>query len=278
MKVSVIIPTYNSTHLLHRTLPTIFGGGLVPNELVIVDDGSDGNVRAELTPLLSMWSEERDAIWRIIELDRDHSASPYPSGWLNPAIPINVGLRHATGDILITTTAECLWPRTALDQFLFWFSQPLPLFAPTARTYYMLTRQATENLNLLDVDSLSRNPLLLEGKLRRMLSSAWYNRPTSSYIALRRDWAHRTRGMDESWVSAGGCDTEWLLRLNHIGVQRVMSKDLCMIHQWHDRSHRDYGSDPLYPGNMEKLRRAMLSTRESVNGPDWGTAGGQVPL
>jgi len=39
--LSVVIPTYNSSHTLARALDSVYGQSLLPREIIVVDDGSD---------------------------------------------------------------------------------------------------------------------------------------------------------------------------------------------------------------------------------------------
>ena len=46
MKISVVIPAYNAAHFLPRSLASVFAQTLLPDEVIVVDDGSTDNTAA----------------------------------------------------------------------------------------------------------------------------------------------------------------------------------------------------------------------------------------
>src|SRR5579863_680212 len=102
MTISIVITTFNRNPQLAQTLASIRGQHF-SGEVIVVDDGdlSHGYPSAKL--LCDTFGAKH------IQCRR-----PASTAFRNPALPNNIGIRAATGDILILQNAECrhLDPRT----------------------------------------------------------------------------------------------------------------------------------------------------------------------
>ena len=81
-KISVIMPSYNAAPFLVETLDSILSQGYPDLEIIVVDDGSTDNTDDVLAPYLE----------RIVLVKQPN--------WGGPSRPRNVGLSHATGDLV----------------------------------------------------------------------------------------------------------------------------------------------------------------------------------
>jgi GT2 family glycosyltransferase len=90
LRVSVIIPSYNRADYLPLTLQSIFDQALIPDEIIVVDDGStDGT-----TELVRTYGT------RVRYFCQDH---------LGVAAARNLGLSMAQGDVIAWLDADDLW-------------------------------------------------------------------------------------------------------------------------------------------------------------------------
>ena len=99
MKVSIVMNPYQRAHLLKPTLTSIFQqiNRLYPRsdyEVIVVEDGYDGG------KTMAVCAEY--PVHYIQRTDRPDTA------WSNPAVPLNMGIDAAKGDIIIQQNAECL--------------------------------------------------------------------------------------------------------------------------------------------------------------------------
>lgn len=90
MSVSVVIPTYNRAHTLNRALDSVFAQSVVPDETIVVDDGSDDQT-AEL----------------INSNYPDVTYIPQPNRGVSSAR--NTGIRHACGTWIALLDADDQW-------------------------------------------------------------------------------------------------------------------------------------------------------------------------
>lgn len=108
LRLSVIIPAYNSASTMRRCLDALVASDLPRTqwELIVADDGStDETSRAA--------SSTADRVVTI------------PDGPRGPAFARNEAARHATGDVLVFVDADVCVSRTALRQFAEFFeAQP----------------------------------------------------------------------------------------------------------------------------------------------------------
>lgn len=89
-KVSVIIPTHNAQKFIYKTLQSVFGQSVQPDEVIIVDDGSTDNFRDEI--------KEYSGNIEIVEQ-------------ANRGVPSarNTGLLKSTGDYIAFIDADDIW-------------------------------------------------------------------------------------------------------------------------------------------------------------------------
>ena len=97
MIISVVIPTYNRRDLLNRALLSVFAQGLLPTEIIVIDDGStDGTALmiAKEFPSVRYYRQENVGV---------SSAR-------------NLGIHHAKGDWLAFLDADDEWLPNKLSQ------------------------------------------------------------------------------------------------------------------------------------------------------------------
>ena len=88
--ISVIIPTYNRTHLLPRALDSILSQSCLPNEIIVVDDGSTDDTSVLMT---SVYPE-------IVFIQQSNTGV---------SCARNVGIKRASGDWIAFLDSDDEW-------------------------------------------------------------------------------------------------------------------------------------------------------------------------
>lgn len=98
MKISVIIPTYNSEKIVAETLKSVLSSAFPKNqfEVIVIDDGSKDNTVKTLKQFK-----------KIRVFARKHAG---------PAVERNFGARVAKGDIILFTDSDCIVPKDLLKR------------------------------------------------------------------------------------------------------------------------------------------------------------------
>jgi glycosyltransferase involved in cell wall biosynthesis len=91
MKVSVIIPTFNRSRIIGRSLDSVLNQSIAPYEIIVVDDGSTDNTR------------------EIIERYRYKIQYFYQDNSGKPGIARNRGLEEARGDWIAFLDSDDVW-------------------------------------------------------------------------------------------------------------------------------------------------------------------------
>ena len=102
--ISVIIPVYNEEKVIGRCLESLARQTLKPKEIIVVDDGSmDGTLKA--IEIAASQTPRND----IKILRQDHKGA---------GAARNLGVNHATGDILVFVDADMKFSRTFLEDLV----------------------------------------------------------------------------------------------------------------------------------------------------------------
>lgn len=188
--VSVVMTTYKRDPLLQRTLRSIQGA-----EIIVVDDAADLSTEHLCWPVARY----------IPRVGR-------PEGpFSGPSVPINIGLKAATGDIVILQNAECEHVSNVVDQMRERVKESTALFAKVAS-------------------------LAQDGSFDR-----WYCAPQSDerpYFfcgAMLRKHFLEVGGMDEAFTGYGYDDEDFAVRLKKTGIRFEYADDIQVNHQWHER-------------------------------------------
>jgi glycosyltransferase involved in cell wall biosynthesis len=96
MRVSVIIPTYNSGHLVVEAVASALAQSLAPAEVIVVDDGSTDDTRQRLAPF-------GPPLRYIHQVNQGVAAAR------------NTGLHEATGELIAFLDADDVWHPLKLE-------------------------------------------------------------------------------------------------------------------------------------------------------------------
>jgi GT2 family glycosyltransferase len=237
MTTSIVITTFNRNPQLHQTLASIRAQGF-EGEVIVVDDGD----MSHGYPSARFLSENFGARW--IPCRRHPSAS-----FRNPSLPNNIGIRAASGDILILQNAECkhVDPKT-IEKLT------APVVAdPSAVTF-------------------ARVVAVQEDGSQGMLYCGEENpRPYFFCGAIRKEWLERLRGFDEDYTGAGYDDDDLADRLGASGANFVFT-DVVVHHQWHPPAGTYDDADQmraLYQEKTAAMLRGELGLERNI-GKMWG--------
>ncbi len=116
--VSIIIPTYNSSATIMRTLESVFSQTYTAWEIIIIDDGSTDDTKQLLQPY-------RDNK-KIIYLYQNNGG---------PGSARNNGIRHATGEYIAFLDADDYWHAEKLEKQIAAFQENPRIVVCSTETY-----------------------------------------------------------------------------------------------------------------------------------------------
>ncbi len=103
MKISVICPTYNSEKYIEKTLSSVFKQSRLPDELILVDDGSTDRT----TELLESQRELSKDKLKVIIITIQHKG---------PGAARNKGIKVASGDWIAFLDSDDVWKTNKLAE------------------------------------------------------------------------------------------------------------------------------------------------------------------
>lgn len=204
MTTTLLMTAYQRAHLLPRTIESIQRQTLQPDQIILVEDGSDGITE---------------------NLCRDANIEYYcrrNRTCVNIPIPWNIGIRHATGDILVLQNAEIFYEdNDALSKIIApVVADPLITSVPKVRS---LTKTGEFETWYIHPDKPRTNAAL----------------PIINFCqALRMEWAVKIGGFDEEYKAYGLDDDDFQNRLWAQGVRHTYA-DTVVTHQWHEHCLQD---------------------------------------
>ena len=110
-KVTIIVPTYNEARLIQRKLNNIYEQEYPRDklEIVVVDSASK-----DMTPeLVEEWAKKHPDLNLKLVMENERRGKAYA---------LNHALKYATGEIVIITDVDSLWPSRNLEKTLKWFA------------------------------------------------------------------------------------------------------------------------------------------------------------
>lgn len=207
--ISVVIATYRRPVPLANTLDSIRYQRYPDLEIVVVEDGDNRDGTEDIC-------RYHDARYICRRNRPDPSVVPFS----NPAIPLNIGIRSATGDILIIQGSECTHQspviRTLVDQLL---------SATTTNPEHAGSPAAV----FASVSALNESGHHV----------AWLTHPEHSPRpfffcgAIHRSIMMHIRGFDEDYLYAGYDDADMAERLTNEGHRFIFTYDAIVHHQCH---------------------------------------------
>ncbi len=238
MTVSLIISTFNRGHLLETTLKRL-SKLTQPNEVIIIDDGS---------------SDETATIARrandYLQCPVHYIYRHWPE-WDSCAIPKNIGLKVAKGEILIFSEPEVLYVSDIVAQTREFFQNNKDLVVTAGDMYFARVHSPTPNNDLLVADPLSHiKEVAGTDEYKPGHPDQYANGPTFAHtqgmvapymMGVLRKHALDIGGWDEmqSRINGGGGwgfdDTDFLTRLRENKINQTINLEFTCVHLWHER-------------------------------------------
>lgn len=268
MSTSLITATFNRAEQLFRGISTVLSQEVLPNEIVIVDDGSQDNTKDVVAEL-----QKQFANIKYIYLD-------HPEPRIS-CIPHNIGIKQASGDFLIFTEPECLHIGNTIDQILKKMEQ-YPNGCPLATQIWTMGQAIYKSLSENQFEypqSLLHHQyaMLVDGNMQNTNApdSDWgitgsLNCFAGCLWAARKEWLLEIGGFDESFEGHGFDDWDLFHRLNAYGKSIVQCNDIAVIHAWHEKNY-PYNLYEAADKNGKASEARLKAGEYHANiGKDWG--------
>ncbi len=220
--ISIAMSYINRRRLLIETLKSIIRSAYKDIEVIAVDDASDENERIEDL-------KEDFPFLRVIRVEKEEKW--YVSG----SMPWNRAIANVRGDIVMMQNPECLHVHDVLS----YVAKAVNDSNYISISAYSLDEKLTEILpsrdNLLDYFKT-----LPQQHVEDYIG--WYNHSkyNDTYYpfcaALTRKNMDEIGGFDERYAAGVGFeDNDFVNRITRMGLKKVISDDVSVIHQWHPK-------------------------------------------
>ena len=238
--VSIVLSCYKRGRLVRKTLESIRAQEGVNMEIIVVEDGDDGNTE----------TAARNFGARYYRKPRTDQPA-----FQNPSRIHNIGIRRATGKVVLLQGGEVKFetkPYGLRD-----------LVAPVLENDCVATTPIVQSLDK-------------EGKFLEWLSAP-KDCPRAGWIinfclAVDRNKLMAIGGFEESYTGYGFEDDHLMFSLNRTGVKAQYVPEVLASHQWHERTNYDFEN----PEGKQKLEAFIeFITRTKISpyanlGSDWG--------
>jgi GT2 family glycosyltransferase len=236
MTVSIVMTAYKRAGLLLKTLESISRQTRQPDQVIVVEDGHDGGATHGV---FTDFKNRR----MPIEYFRRHNRPNL--GYSNPAIPKNIGIKKATGDILIIQCAEVMFTEnTDLENLI----RPV---------------EQDENVSSFAlVKALHGNGDFHQWYAGPERAPKWY---LDFCQAVRRQAVLNIGGFDEEYQGYGFDDDDFAFRLQESGIKYQWAPEVVCHHQYHEINDKDTS---LSEAGRCRLARVIFDIENKKCGPE----------
>lgn len=241
---------------------------------MIVDDGSSDNTATKYQELMDFAKERKINVrWVYVWLN-------HPEPRIS-CIPRNVGIKQASGDIIIFTEPEGLHVGNTISQLIEKFNEHLLPSVILASQVWTMGRNIQEKLT----DEEFLHPARIISHPYAMLTDGGNlnntKAPNSDFaitgepncnagvlFLTTKEALEKVRGFDESFEGHGFDDFDLFLRLGTAGFPLLKCPDIAVIHMYHDKSFYPYNTIDagVRNGKISEAREGY----EANIGKDWG--------
>lgn len=239
--IAVVIPVFNRTRSLLRTLSGLAEQSHGTFETIVADDGSTDDVAgavANLAPNLDV---------RVLSQDHDG----FGAGRAR-----NMGAAASEADVVVFIDADCVPHRDLIKHHLFWHQRAANVVVAGTRINH---EDGDESTPAPGWDGLEQAPGRMPADWRRLIyrrsklltiGDDGYRAGVSSNLSVRRDRLEAVGGFSDVFRTWGGEDTELSWRLWNSGMFVVPENRAIVYHQ---RDEDELGDT----GRAEARRRAV---------------------
>jgi len=228
MKISIIVTTYNRANHLNRGLYTVLSQDIDLHEVIIIDDGGNDHTAKIVDNLRDQFPK------RNIKYIYNHNF-----GYTNCCLAKNIGIRQATGELLIFTEPEVLHIGEVIKAHLNWHKEGTHLFVSSGMVYFVfagaagkLTLEHLKNPEL--IPSIQKVIEWKDGYQPQAEDIAVSRKVSASYCAsVRKKDVVAIGGYDERYKVWGWEDIDVQSRLSISGVKCVSDNNIKVVHLAH---------------------------------------------
>jgi glycosyltransferase involved in cell wall biosynthesis len=213
-KISVIISTYNSPDWLEKVIIGFQCQKILPQELIIADDGSSDQTKNKINelkansaiPIIHVWHED--------------------NGFQKTKI-LNKAISASSGDYLIFTDGDCV-PKANFIATHISYAEPGYFlsggyFKLPMQTSLAITRNEIENGNAFNTDWLRANGLTKTHKALKLTASPFQQKIFNFLTPTKATWnGHNASGWRTDIIAANGFDE----RMQYGGEDRELGERL----------------------------------------------------
>lgn len=256
MKTSIIVSTYNWPQALQISLKSIFKQTILPDEIIIADDGSTAQTRQLITQMQAKSSIPMHHVW-------------HEDKGFRKTIILNEAIAHASGDYILQIDGDViLSPHFVADH--------LEL---AEKNYFVcgsrvkLTPQTTQEILALPEIKLKYSSLPLtfilnsfRSRLLRHLLAERYARKIDHLrgcnMAFWKSDLIKVNGYNEDLAQWGHEDGELAYRLHFAGVKKkALKMGGNVYHLYHKEASRS--NEQRHLDELEKVKRNHISWCEN---------------
>ena len=278
-KISIITVTYNRSLQMYRGLRTILNQAINSQEyeILVIDDGSTDDTKAKVEKLSNEFPQKNGPSFGIKYIYLNH---PEPR---ISCIPRNVGIKQATGDIIIFTEPEALHIGNTIEQLLQKmkeYPENTILASQVWTIQEKIAKQLREDEYLHPEKILqhpyaqltdTKNPYNIKAPDSDWAITGELHCNAGILFATRKQWLMDIGGFDESFEGHGNDDFDLFNRLAMIGHGIIKDPDIAVIHAWHEKNY-PYNIYEMAEKNGKISERNIHAGIYRVNegNPHWG--------
>lgn len=238
-RVSVVTCTYNRSEQLFKGIGSILLQDTLPDEIVIVDDGSTDDTPEVIEELIEIAQEKKVNIKAIFT----HYTEPRIS-----CIPRNIGIKQASGDIIIFTEPEGLHVGNTIGDIL----EQMELHPDNTILCSQVWTMGEKIYHKLTIDNFFRPITILEHDYAQLTDGNMHNMkaPDADWaisgesncnagvlFGTRRKWLLDIGGFNEEFEGHGFDDFDLFNRLALYGKGILKVDTIPIIHLWHEKNY-----------------------------------------
>jgi glycosyltransferase involved in cell wall biosynthesis len=222
VSVTLIITVFNNAEILARCLEAFSKQTVIPDEIVIADDGSTD---ALVIPVIKSFIHKFFKVIHVSHLDHGYQRSKI----------LNRAVISSEGDILIFTDSDCIPNKNFISDHKKLCIQGH--FCLASRGCVKINHTKNFSLNLIQLSKyfLTNKISYRKRAIRSVIleifkSKSFSNDILGANISCCRDSFISVNGFDEQYNGWGEEDVDFFHRMIHLGIVPIYPKHLCITY------------------------------------------------